>query len=91
MRDFDASAPAAPVDKPCLASRLVFAPRRVVHTLAAYIHHAIEAQHDITRIGADPVLLAARKAIKWAEPDLRHLKHALKYPSVKGFFPAPIS
>lgn len=145
------------VDKPGLASRFVLAPRRVVHSLAAYIHHAIEAQHDITRIGADiegrevrallskavvnphpqlyrmldrlgptalematyrrlndvlhgpagsllldtdeitdshlnvlinsvtdPVLLAARKAIKWSDTDLRHLKHALKYLRVKG-------
>jgi hypothetical protein len=145
------------VDQPGLAPRLVLAPRRVIHALAAYIHHAIEAQHETTRIGADiegrdvrallsesvmnphrrlyrmldrlgptaldmtvyqrlnevlhgpaadllldadeitgshlnvltkivadRVLLAARKAIKWSETDLQNLTHALKYLRVKG-------
>jgi hypothetical protein len=145
------------VDQPGLATRIVLAPRRVMHALAAYIHHGVEAQHDIkqiaiaierqdirvllsdaiinphprfyrmldrlgstaldmtvyrrlndvlhapaadllldtdvvtenhlnlaTQIVADPVLLAARKAIKWSEIDLQHLQHALKYLRVKG-------
>jgi hypothetical protein len=145
------------VDWPNLARRMVLAPRRVVHALAAYIHHALESQYDtakiareigtrdvrallseaipnphprfyrmldrlgptalnvttyqclndvlhgpaadllldayevtdshlnvVTQIVADPVLLAARKAIGWSEPDLRHLQHALTYLRAKG-------
>jgi hypothetical protein len=144
------------VDRPSLAPRLVLAPRRVVHALAAYIHHAI-AEQDIqqiareietqdvrallsdavasphprlyrtldrvgptaldltfyrhlndvlhgpaadllldgdevtgmhlklvTQIIADPVLLAARKAIGWSQVDLQHLQHILKYLRVTG-------
>ncbi len=37
-----------------------------------------------TQVIADPVLLAARKAIGWSEIDLNHLQHALKYLRAKG-------
>jgi hypothetical protein len=144
------------VAQPGLAPRIVLAPRRVIHSVAAYIHHAltdwdiqqiareIEAQdvrlllsravmnphprlyrmldrvgptaldltfyqrlNDVlngpaadllldvdevtethlklaTKIIADPVLLAARKAIGWSQGDLTHLQHLLKYLRVTG-------
>jgi hypothetical protein len=145
------------VDQPDLAPRIVLAPGRVIHSLAAYIHHALDSEHDIEQIGreiaaqdvrvllscaltnphrrlyrmldrlgptalditfyrrlnevlhgpaadllldvdeitethlrlaiqiiADPVLLAARKAIKWSQIDLQHLQHILKYLRVTG-------
>jgi hypothetical protein len=140
------------VGEPALAPRITLAPRRVIHSLAAYIHHALDARHDIeqiaeeiaaqdvrvllsravmnphrrlyrmldrlgptalemtfyrrlnevlhgpaadllldvnevnethlklvTKIIADPVLLAARKAIGWSQIDLQQLQHILKY------------
>jgi hypothetical protein len=145
------------VDRPSLAPRLVLAPRRVVHALAAYVHHAVETQYDIqqiareieqqdvrallacaipnphprlcrmldrlgpaaldmsvyqrlnavlhgpaadllldadeitdsrlnvvTQIVADPVLLAARKAIGWSAADLQYLQLSLAYLRAKG-------
>ena len=145
------------VEQPRLAARLVLAPRRVVHALAAYLCHAVVAQQDsaqiaseierqdvrvllsyaipkphprlyrmldrlgpialelavygrlnkvlhgpaadllldaeeitdndlrvVTKIVADPVLLAARKAIRWSATDLQHLQLALAYLRAKG-------
>lgn len=146
------------VARPVLAQRLVLAPRRVVHAVAAFIHYAVGAQHDpkqiadeiegqhvrvllaravtdphrrlyrtlgrlgpsvldgafyprlntmlhgpaadvvleaeevtahhldlVAEIIADPVLLAARKAIGSSRSDLQHLQHTLVYLRIKGW------
>jgi hypothetical protein len=40
-------------ERPGLARRLVFAPRRVVHSVAAYVHHALVAEHGVEHIARE--------------------------------------